>query len=217
MIYEVPGQSKSVSLNPGGGFCNNFALWWFRMGIRDGKRAMTGWLGRFMYRFGIHVGRVFFLALLLAAGCERISPDDRAYFEERERERNRRETLLRAVTSAIGTDEVIRRVRQSPGPEGVGDIDQWLESQISSLRGQIMFPRWSTTQRGSNKQEVHYQFVLIDEQNRMRKLYYAWDVDVLDMTVGPPRLAQLEEMDSPDRTIAQRNLRRVREHERHLD
>ena len=155
--------------------------------------------------------------IVLAVGCERISQEDLTFFEERDRERSRRETLLRAVSASVNAEDVVLRVRQSAAPGGEGTIDDWLEVQVNQFRGQIMFPRWTTSRRGSNKQEVMYEFVLIDVQNQMRKLHYVWDVDVLDMTVGPPRLAQLEEIDSPERTIAQRNLRRVREHERQLD
>jgi len=180
------------------------------MGVVKKKNAMN-WFN--------NLGKASALFLLLAGmtGCDRISPDDRAFFEARDKERASREHLLRAANAAVASDDVVRSVRQSPAPEGPGTVDNWLDEQGRLLKGQVMFPRWITNRRGSNKQEVTYEFVLIDAQNQMRKLNFTWDIDVLDMTIGSPRFSQVEEIDSPDRTLAQKTIRRIREHERHLE
>jgi len=153
----------------------------------------------------------------LGAGCDPISPEDRAFFAERERERANREAVMRGAAQGLRADDLIAQVRQSPAPDGEGTVDDWLEREFVRLRGQVMFPRWTAARRGSNKQEIAFDFVLIDARNNMRRLEYVWDLDVLEMTVGPPRFSQLEEMASPERALAQQQLRRIREHERQLE
>ncbi|HMO49825.1 MAG TPA: hypothetical protein PKE26_01995 [Kiritimatiellia bacterium] len=152
----------------------------------------------------------------LLVGCEPMLPEDRAFFEQRERDRINREHLMRTASEGVRAQDLIDRVRQHPAPEGEGTVEDWLERQSQALRGQVMFPRWTTSRRGSNKQEISFHFVLIDAQNHMRRLAYSWDIDVLDMTISEPRFAQLEESVSPDRALAQQQERRVREHESFL-
>jgi hypothetical protein len=154
---------------------------------------------------------------LIAVGCDPITPADRAFFEERDRTRSQREVLLRKANASVASDDVIQQVRQSPAPAGAGTVENWLPREFQRLRGQVMFPRWSAVQRGSNKQEVMFQFILIDEQNQMKRLAYIWDVDVLNMEIGAPRLQQLEEVASRDRFVVQQAERRIREHEKELE
>ncbi len=124
---------------------------------------------------------------------------------------------MRRVNNTVTTDEVIERVRQSPVDETGETTQQWLDKQISGMKGQLMFPRWTTIRRGSNKQEVTFSFVLNDTRNQMQKLAYTWEVDVLEMTVGPAQFSKLEEIVTVDQSRAEQALRRVREHERLLE
>jgi hypothetical protein len=151
------------------------------------------------------------------AGCDQMSPSDRQFFEERNRERSERIARLRAVNENVTTETVINRVKSNPADDGDGTTEEWLTRQIQNMKGQIMFPRWTATRRGSNKQEVVFDFVFIDAQNRMRRIAYKWDVDVLDMTVSEARITQLEEIQSPEQSLDQQQRRRVREHERLLE
>lgn len=156
------------------------------------------------------------LALGLSAGCEPISPEDKAFFDEQERERSRREASLRAASAAVADEDVIQNVKQVNNPDGEGTMEEWINQQLIAMKGQILFPKWSTRRRGSNIQEVSFNFIHVNDNNQMRRFSYVWDVDVLDMTVGTPNLLELGEIDSPDQTLANQHLRRVAEFEKQL-
>lgn len=51
----------------------------------------------------------------------------------------------------------------------------------------------------------------------MQKLAYTWQVDVLEMTVGPAEFSKIEEIASVDQSRALQADRRIREHERQLE
>lgn len=152
-------------------------------------------------------------SLLIPVACERIKPEEKAFFAEREKQRSQKEALMRRVNDAVTVDDVIERVRQHPVDETGQTTQQWLDRQISDMKGQLMFPRWTTTRRGSNKQEVTFTFVLNDARNQIQKFAYTWQVDVLEMTVGPAQFSKLEEITSIDQSRSLQALRRVREHE----
>ena len=155
--------------------------------------------------------------LIFSCGCERIAPEDQTFFEEQAKARAEKESMMRRVNDAVTTDDVIDRVREHPVDDTGQTTQEWLNQQIADMKGQMMFPRWTTVRRGSNKQEVTFTFVLNDTRNQMHKLAYTWQVDVLEMTVGPPQFNKLEEITSIDQSRAQQALRRVREHERLLE
>jgi len=156
------------------------------------------------------------LTVTTLIGCDPITPEDKAFFENQERERSQREASLRAASAAVKEEDVILNVQKFKSPDGTGTMQDWLDQQLISLKGQILFPKWSVRRRGSNIQEVTFNFILVDSQNLMRRLSYVWDVDVLDMTVGKPSLLELGEIDSPDQTIANQHVRRVQEFEKQL-
>jgi len=153
---------------------------------------------------------VFFL---IPIACERINPEDEAFFAEREKQRAQKEALMRRVNDAVTVDDVIERVRQHPVDDTGQTTQQWLDKQIGSMKGQMMFPRWTTIRRGSNKQEVTFTFVLNDTRNQIQKFAYTWQVDILEMTVGPAQFSKLEEITSLDQSRSLQAMRRVREHE----
>jgi hypothetical protein len=156
-------------------------------------------------------------ALVFSFGCERIAPEDQAFFEQQAKARAEKESMMRRVNDAVTTDDVIDRVREHPVDDTGQTTQEWLNQQIADMKGQMMFPRWTTIRRGSNKQEVTFTFVLNDIRNQMHKLAYTWQVDVLEMTVGPAQFSKLEEITSIDQSRAQQALRRAREHERLLE
>lgn len=130
-------------------------------------------------------------------GCNPVRPEDKAWFAERERQRAQRETRMRDVHQQIQPDELIKLVRQAPEPEGAGTNEDWLNRKIAEMGGQIMFPRWEVRRRASNKQEVSFQFLLIDDQNVMRRYVCAWEVDALAMSIAEPRMIALDEATPP--------------------
>ncbi len=151
------------------------------------------------------------------AGCDRINVEDRAFFDELERNRSQRESVLRRANDKVTTGDVIERVKQHE-VEGKGTTtEQWLMAEIAGMGGQMLFPRWEAIRRGSNKQEVTFSFVLINDRNQMQRMAYSWQVDVLDMTVESPVLSKLAEVASLDQTRNQQAQRRVREHEKQLE
>jgi len=156
------------------------------------------------------------LGLAVISGCDPISSEDKAFFEDHERERGQREASLRAASSAVREEDVISNVQRFKSPDGIGTMQDWLDRQIIELNGQILFPKWIARRRGSNIQEVTFNFILVDSRNLMRRIRYVWDVDVLDMTVGSPTLLELGEIDSPDQTLANQLERRVLEFEKQL-
>lgn len=181
--------------------------------MKSVKRKTAGWTIR---AFGALWAAGLLICVFVSA-CDPISPEDKAFFEAQERERSQREASFRAASSAVKESDIIANVQQYKSPDDKGTMQQWLDRQIADLNGQVMFPKWTTKRRGSNIQEVMFNFILVDSQNRMRRLEYRWDVDVLDMTVGKPQFAELEQIDSPDQTIVNQQLRRVREHEKSLE
>ena len=171
-----------------------------------------------MRRWYHAVGRVIPVAALVSlAGCEPITPEDKAFFDEQERLRNQRVEAMRAANAGVSTDDVIKRVRHYPAHEGGGTMEEWLDDQLVIAGGQVMFPRWSAVRRGSNIQEVSFDYVRLDSFNQMKRYRYAWDVDVLDMTVGEPKHIELEEIESPDQTLINQHIRRVHQHEKELE
>lgn len=163
----------------------------------------------------------FYNAMLISVamvlmGCEPMHPVDRTFFSDREQQRADRERMMRDATHRISSEDLIKLVQQSAAPDGEGTYTDWIERQLSVRQGQIMFPRWEAGRRGSNKQEIAFRFVWINQNNDMHKLMYAWDVDVLEMTVGAVRFIQIEEAASPDRHLADQQERRIRTHEEDL-
>jgi len=170
------------------------------------SREGPGWL-----RWGGYV------ALALAGGCSPIDPADQAFFDEWEIQRREQAALMRTASTAVSEAEVIEQVQAQPAPEGEGTVADWIARQTVPGKTQLLFPRWSTARRGSNKQEVTFTFVLADARNNLKRMSYVWDVDVLDMTVGAHRAEELGVVHSPDQTLVQQSHRRIREHEKQLE
>lgn len=167
----------------------------------------------------MNLSRIILGVLFMAglSGCDRIRVEDRTFFNDLERERAQREAVLRRANESVTTGDVIERVKQYPLDEKGGTTEQWLMAEIAKMGGQMLFPRWEAIRRGSNKQEVTFSFVLINDRNQMQRMAYSWQVDVLDMTVESPILTKLAEVESLDQTRNQQALRRVRDHEKQLE
>jgi hypothetical protein len=162
--------------------------------------------------------RLLVLATVLLAGsaCEPMAPPERAYFNRREEARIERERLMRGANDVVRAADLFELVRDSAAPDEPGNTSEWLERQMQAMGGQVMFPRWTATRRGSNKQDVRFDFVHIDDANNTRRIAYIWPVDVLTMTVGEVRLDEVEQSASPDQSMLEQELRRIREHEQAL-
>lgn len=145
-----------------------------------------------------------------------MTPQDRAFFQKREQIRADRERVMRQANDVARPGDLFQIVRDSPAPDDQGNTADWLDRQLQAMGGQVMFPRWTTTRRGSNKQDVRFDFVHIDAANNTRRIAYVWPVDVLTMTVGALRLDEIEQSASLDQSIIDQQQRRIREHEQAL-
>ncbi|MGA1194460.1 MAG: hypothetical protein ACO3ZG_08820 [Kiritimatiellia bacterium] len=149
-------------------------------------------------------------------GCDPMTSQDRAYFNRREEIRADRERMMRQASDEVRPEDLFELVRSSAGPQGEATVAEWLEQHTQAMGGQVMFPRWSTTRPGSNKQDVRFGFVHIDEANNTRNVAYVWPVDVLTMTVGEMRMDAVEQSNAPGQSIIEQEQRRIREHEQAL-
>ncbi len=156
------------------------------------------------------------LAGLLVA-CDPRTPEDRAFFAEREKQRANRETLLRGANERVDAAKLLDMVQQSAAPDGQGTTLEWLNRQLDGMGGQIMFPRWISTRPGSNRQEIEFNFIFIDPRNNMKRMAYRWDVDVLQMDIRIPQLIELEDIASKDDNLVQQRERRIRAYEAELE
>jgi len=160
---------------------------------------------------------LFLLACSTQFACDPMKPSDRAFFKKLDEERSAREARMRGARARIEGQNLIDRVKQHPAAEGQGTMEDSLQKQLSTYQGQVMFPKWSSVRRGSNKEDVLFSFVYIDENNNTRKLQYTWTVDILEMKVDAPVLFQQDQQFSPDRAREGQQERRVRDHEKALE
>ncbi len=130
--------------------------------------------------------------LAVVTGCDPVRPEDRAYLAALEEERAAHEGRMRTVVAEWQTEDLIRHVQQHPAPEGDGDMQDWLLREAIRLGGQPLFPRWLAVRRGSNIQEMRYQFMLMDRDANMRRYAFSWELDVLDMRMGEAVLTRLD-------------------------
>lgn len=154
--------------------------------------------------------------LCAVTGCDPMTPQDRAFFDRRERSRSERESIMRQASDGARPEDLFQLVKDSAAPDEQGLTADWLGRQLEALGGQVMFPRWTTTRRGSNKQDIQFDFVHIDESNNTRRMAYTWPVDVLTMRIGDMRLDVIEQSASLDQSMMEQQNRRIREHEQTL-
>lgn len=158
-------------------------------------------------------------AVCLLAACEPQTAAERAYFEQKEAERLAKVTLKnQVVESALKDSDIINLVASNAAPDKIGSTDDWLKRQIGTIEGQILFPRWKVLRHGNTRFEARYQFSVIDDQNRISKRGYQWEVDVLVKLVSPPRelvFAEQKPLAAP--TVDTRQSRRLRDEEASLE
>lgn len=166
-----------------------------------------------------NVKRFIFLAAFLLAACSPQSEREREYFRQKEAEKMEEETLKLTIMESAKDTDVILMVKKAPAREGNIDTDTWVDKQIADVKGQVIFPRWEVTRRGSSKYEARYLYTLLDDQNKMTKRGWRWDVDVVVKMVSAPR--DFVEEDSQPVQVrkpeAEQRMRRIREEERSLE
>lgn len=157
------------------------------------------------------------LLVVISAACDPVAPPEREYFSKRDEERRQREMVMRDANKNVSSEQLFNLVRDHAAPDKNGTMAKWLDRQLELLGGQIMFPKWTATRRGSNKQEIGFQFVHIDNENQMTRRSFTWQVDVLAMTVESPQLAGDASHAAPERAMVQSQERRLRTHEKELE
>jgi hypothetical protein len=162
---------------------------------------------------------LFALAAVAAlAACSPPTESEREYYRKREAERMEKETLKMAVTESAKDTEILTLVKESAAVDGVGKTEAWVDRQMRGVLGQVIFPRWEISRRGSTKYEVRFMYTTVDERSYMSKRGWRWDVDVMLKMVGPPR--EVLPHDAAPRVRAsesEQQKRRIREAEARLE
>jgi hypothetical protein len=148
-------------------------------------------------------------ALLL--GCGMGTEQERAYFAARDAERMEREEMKRTLTATVPDGELLDLVRGQPSPNGVGTMMDWVNWRATELKGQVLFPRWQVTRRGSSKYEVRYSFTWIDTTNHISSRGFVWTVDGGLKLVGEPREMAAQDLAPRARSFTEQQERRVRD------
>lgn len=154
---------------------------------------------------------IVIMAGLAAGGCGVQTEQERAYFAAREAERLEREEMQRVLTATVPDEELLELVREQPSPNGVGHMMDWVNVQVGAMKGQILFPRWQVTRRGSSKYEVRYSFTWIDPTNHISSCGFAWTVDGGLKLVSEPRVLEAVDMTPRARSFSEQQERRVRD------
>lgn len=162
--------------------------------------------------------RVPALLLVCLAACSPPSDRERQYMRQREEERAQRESLKVAIVESAKDTDVIRLVKGSPSPDANLTTETWVDQQMAQIRGQVIFPRWEVSRRGSSKYEARYTYTLLDAENSMTRRGWRWEADVVLKVVGAPRELEPEESAPRIRTTeGQQKQRRIREEERMIE
>ncbi len=123
---------------------------------------------------------------LFLPGCSPETEQEREYFEQRAAERQERERLAEALQGGTRHAEAIRMVQESKSTESGQTVSSWITSLQEGRTEDVLFPRWDATARGANRFRVTYTFTLMDDDYRIEKKGYKWDVDlVLNIVSGP--------------------------------
>ena len=153
-------------------------------------------------------------ALALLPACAPQTAAERAYFEERQAEAEAKVTLKNKLSeSTLKDSDIVNMVSSNAAPDKLGDTDDWLKRQIGQVDGQILFPRWKVLRHGDTKYEVQYAFSVIDDQNRLIKRGYQWQVDALVKLVGQPRELTFAEQTPAHAPVDHAQHRRISEEE----
>ena len=161
---------------------------------------------------------LFVPAALLLGACAPTTEREKEYFEQREAEREARESLRSKLIDPVRDVDVIAMVSTSAAPDKVGSTAEWVNRNLNQLGGQVMFPRWRATRQGSNKFDVRFTYTIIDERNSMTKKGYSWSVDTVLNMVGPPRELVAVDVATPrGPEVTEQQRRRVRQEEFSLE
>lgn len=148
----------------------------------------------------------------MLAACAPQTAAERAYFEQKQAERDARAALRTTLTeTSLKDGDIVNLVVSNAAPDSNGITDDWLKRQIGQIEGQILFPRWKVMRQGANKYDVQYSFSVIDGQNRLYKRGYQWNVDVMVKLVSLPRELKLSDAASVTAPTTVQERRKARE------
>lgn len=122
-----------------------------------------------------------------------------------------------SVVPAVADEEVLDLVRESPAPDGVGLMSEWVTRGVNAS-DQLLFPRWQVARRGATRYEVKYTYTLINVTNQLSRQGYSWNVDAALKLVGPPVALVLNEpLPAQARSFSQQQRRRIQDEEASLE
>ena len=134
--------------------------------------------------------------VVLAAGRGDTQQEDDLYLEMRRQEAMQRESVARDMQGVEQDAAAIQLVKESPAPDEQGTSEDWVRRQTERGRASVYFPLWKASPRGLSKFEVTYTCTVVDEQNVIQKMGYAWNVDLVLRMVTPPREMRPDELSS---------------------
>lgn len=130
---------------------------------------------------------VLLAGIALLAACSPQSAAEKAFFDQREAEKEARDKLHKTLTdNSLKDRDLVNMVASNAAPDGSGLMEDWIKRQIGQQEGQVMFPRWRVLRKGDKHFEVQYLFNVINADNRLLKKGYRWDLDASVKVVGSP-------------------------------
>ena len=120
--------------------------------------------------------------MILAAGCGQSDPNPQMDMDVLEK--HPPEMVKATLVEKAKDEDVILLVKTRAAADGKSSTEVWVEQQVDTVKGQVMFPKWEVQRRTSYKYDVTYSYTLIQENNVIVKQGYRWSVDMMSKTVS---------------------------------
>ncbi len=154
----------------------------------------------------------------IGTGCGPTSDREREHRRKQRSDETQRESVQLAIVETAKDTDVLSMVKKSPAVTGGMDTETWVNQMMDRIQGQVIFPRWEVSRRGSSRYEARYVYTLLNDENDMSKIGWKWDVDMMLKVVGPPReILPQETAARPRSSESVQQKRRIREEERSLE
>ena len=95
----------------------------------------------------------------------------------------------------LGRDEVLALVKASTLGESEQSAENWVNTLMAEAEGQVMFPRWVVSRKGSQKYEVLFTYTLLRDDYGIEKKGCRWTVNAVLKLVSPAVEMSQEDFD----------------------
>jgi len=141
------------------------------------------------------------LVCLFLVACGSQSDREREIREQLKQERLARDSIADTVGRRYDEAEVLQMVQQSTAPVEGQTCEEWVRELTKDIRGDVLFPSWRATPRGSNKYEVRFTYTLMGVDNTVTRQGWAWKVDMVLKLVSSPQELEAEDISHLGRTL----------------